>query len=269
MLESIRVAPSTMLKDLSFDPLGGKQDENEKAEDERILQELFGSKLTLDSAAPGAIDVSDADATTEDPDAKEADSWFVSLWSAMEDLFDYECIMSFNDTRNVVDEPPSVPDADDVHWSGDEDDIDDAADDPYMAGNSMAGVKAVRNMVQSGIKCAENAIFSKRKLCTSEMNKYMACKSRLIATASLNRSHHFSLTSTQWNMLGAIIVCSVIARADLEDVVNVGRRTWHHHTHSVMHSLMAKAVQSGDSSSKHPLDESELDILLNFFQVDA
>ena len=269
MLESIRIAPTTMLKDLSFDPLGGSQDEATKEEDEKILQELFGSQLKLDNAVPGTTidtELADSPEQVQGIGAQESDTWFVSLWSALEDLFDYGCIMAFKESRDVVDEPPSVPDADDVHWSGDED--DDLADDPYMAGNSMAGIQAVKNILLSGVKCAENAVFAKRKLSTSEMNKYMACKSRLISSACLDRSHHFSLTSTQWNILGAIIVNSIITRVDLEDVVSAGKVAWRQHAHSVIHSLMAKAAH-GDSNSKCPLDESELDILLNFFQVDA
>lgn len=261
MIESIRVAPATILRDMTFDPLASQNGEDSKEKDEKILKELFGSSNT-----PCA---------EEDMEhiGQYSDTWFVSLWSALEDLFDYDCIMNFNDHHGAIAPFDAKVDNDNAPWGGDEDE-EVAQDQPYMAGNTLVGIQAVKQILVGGIKCAENVIFIKHKLSTKEMIKYIDCKNRLIKGASLERSHHFSLCSTQWNILGAIIVSSILEKnelsLDIADSMFSRKGSWRQHIESVVNSFMSDcAVDKKEGGvRKFPLDKSELDILLNFFQVE-
>lgn len=261
MMENIRVAPSTMLKELSFNPMANPLEKDIREQDEKILSELFGS-ATLDNSD------SASDLNSWAVIADDSETWFVTLWSALEDLFDYECIVAFGDNIGAVASLPmdTGPNADEEDWSGEEENDEAADDQPYLAGNVISGLQAVKRMLLRGVQSAESSLFAKRKLSTTEMNKYVECKSRLIAKASLDRSHHYSLSSTQWNVLGLILVYSILTRADII-AESTSQTPWRQLVNVVMLTLMTNCNTGTAKDAHNPLDDNELNILLNFFHI--
>lgn len=247
MLENIRVAPSTMLRDMSINPWAVSEVSGGADNDMQAEQVSAG----VDDEAP-------------DTSGDAEETWFVTLWSALEDLFDYGAIMTFNDQLDSIQVIPADDDDEEaVHWSGDEE--EDVGDLNYMSGNAMSGIQAVKQRLLGGIKSAEKSIFAKHRLDTTDMNKYIECKSKLTTRASFERAHHFSLSSTQWNVLGAVLVKSVLDRAEL----STSSDPWNKEVNDAIHSMMANVATAAGSRGepKYPLDDSELKIICNFFHI--
>jgi hypothetical protein len=359
MLNDIKIAPSTTLKNLSFNPFerqpsvpgstgfetrsgivglnSNEVDEGEErvmtAEDARIWAELFDKTPSDTAAVPMRLDEGAAqgrstghvpagssdsvDVGAADGEIETESGWFVTLWSALEDLFDYDSIMSFNERTGALTPSRTQGDKDgssDGAWggedSGEEDEGGNEDDDEvgsrhgngvtrgalggdsYISTSALANSRAIRQMLYTGIACAEDIVFALfRRFSDNERDKYNRIKNRLISRASIGRSGGVaSLTSTQWSFIGLILVDNIARRVySRETVCSRFGEEWSRAVHSAADRILlgprgslGTGIGASDSGvfptssrissragagvSRGCLDDSEIDILRNFFE---
>jgi uncharacterized membrane protein YgcG len=150
-------------------------------------------------------------------------------------------------------------------------------------------------MLHTGIACAEDVVFAMfRRFSDNERDKYNRIKNKLISRASIGRSGGVaSLTSTQWNFIGLILVDSIARRIySKEASPSKFGDDWSRAVDSAADRILLasrgggagmSAVVVGTSSSSSSsrggsrgggrgrsnrscLDSAEIDILRNFFE---
>ena len=215
MLNNIKISPMTTIKNLSFDPLRYEQNTLSSEDDKKIWDELFGHKATSVS------DDTKKDGETSDDENPNANdsatpSLFITLWSALEDIFDYDSVMAFNNRSDAISDEKADKEP---HGNSDDDngDGEDGETGSFMAANAMTGIAAVRQMLFGGIRYAEEMLLNETytNLNAVQADSYFRRKNSLMSTANLRRAHHFSLTSSQWTALGVILVDNVLRSLNL------------------------------------------------------
>lgn len=202
--KGIRVASSTLMKEMSFNPFEGRKDHKLTDYDKEVLKEIYGSnykeegdKVILDSSNEDeAMRMLAQAPTTQQP------SLFMTIWLTLDDLFE--------DGKVFKERGEQISSSSVNH---NESKTGEMKSDTERRGTLDTATQHAKNLCHDfllrGLSAAEAAVSLNTFLGREELQLYASEKQRLLASKATLITCP-ALTTSQWSFLGLILVDALI-----------------------------------------------------------
>jgi len=207
--KGIRVASSTLIKEMSFNPFEEKKEQKLNDYDKEVLKEIYGSNFREenDKVFLGVEDgQQNVDGMSEAPQANQP-SLFMILWLTLDDLFEDGGFFSLRDSGGTTESSSFTR-------SNKLESIEEK-EGKERRGTLDTAKQHAKLMSQEfllrGLSSAEAAISLNSILGREELQIYAQEKQRLLAS-KISLMTCPALTTSQWSFLGLIIVDALIRR---------------------------------------------------------
>jgi hypothetical protein len=231
-LKHLRVAPSNSIRSLSYDPFAHWQ---QQESEEGVMSDEEEDEEDLEFVQEGDDQTS---------------SLFLSVWSALDDLFSYTLITLAEDV---------APGALGVNSLHDAAPMDSHIRAP-IAAESQQVQHAIVTLLDRGIKNAEKALGVMRLLQThTTQSVYSATKNRILSGVSGRLNKCPPLRSSGWTLIGLLLVDAVLLRKGLL-LESVSNEVWTARVESAAAGLLGGGHIAGSM-----LRMDDMKILRSFF----